>query len=185
MLETYLYLGILLWFCLILFHFINSPSFAFTDFESFLQNFSLIQLVQNGLLSIGLCQPLDGITNLTYNLFCFLTTIIFYKEQKALLTLNWDRCCHLAFWLCLIPFFWRSCPNLYLSRCVIVHCCRCSFIIFGTSIDVYRIWSLMVLHKWCRELIYGWFDKPTYILGQTTVVCLTCLRRRRVCSQSI
>ncbi len=54
---------------------------------------------------MGLYDPIDGVTNLKYVLMCFLTTIFFYKEKKAL-GFKWDRCCHLVLclWLILLYF---------------------------------------------------------------------------------
>jgi len=46
---------------------------------------------------IGLCQPLDGVTNPKYKLKCFITTNIFFFEEKKALAFNRDRCRHLAF----------------------------------------------------------------------------------------
>ncbi len=53
--------------------------------------------------TMGLYHPLDGITNLKYKLFYFLTTIEKISKRKAL-AFNWDRCCHLAICLRLILF---------------------------------------------------------------------------------
>ena len=55
------------------------------------------------LYSMGLYHPLDGDTNLKYKLLCFLTPNKKNSMRKAL-TLNWDRCCHIALCLWLILF---------------------------------------------------------------------------------
>ncbi len=57
--------------------------------------------------AMRLCHPPDGITNPKYKLQCFITTKFFCKEKNAL-AFNWDRCCHLALCLQLIPFHCRS-----------------------------------------------------------------------------
>jgi hypothetical protein len=50
-----------------------------------------------------LCHPPDGITSPKYKLLFFMTTNFFCKEKNAL-AFNRDRCCHLVFYLQLIPF---------------------------------------------------------------------------------
>jgi hypothetical protein len=64
---------------------------------------------QNHIHHTGLYHPLDGVTNPKYKLLRFLTTIIFYKEKKAL-AFNWDRCCYLVLCLWLITgnSYWRG-----------------------------------------------------------------------------
>jgi len=52
-----------------------------------------------------LFHPADGVANPKYKLLHFFTTIIFFKEKKAL-AFNWDRCCNLALCLELILFHW-------------------------------------------------------------------------------
>ncbi len=52
-----------------------------------------------------LFHPADGFANPKYKLLHFFTTIIFFKEKKAL-AFNWDRCCNLALCLWLILFHW-------------------------------------------------------------------------------
>ncbi len=56
-------------------------------------------------VSIGLHQPLDGVTNLEYKLLHLIQlTKFFCKEEKAL-AFNRDRCCHLALcFFCLSGF---------------------------------------------------------------------------------
>ncbi len=72
---------------------------------STIENVSVFDiLAPDWLFSIGLHQPLDGITNPKYKLKCFLTTNIFFFKEKKALAFNRDRCCHLAFCLQLIPF---------------------------------------------------------------------------------
>jgi hypothetical protein len=44
----------------------------------------LLALMSNKYNSIELNHPLDGVTNPKYKLLCFLSTIFFYKEKKAL-----------------------------------------------------------------------------------------------------
>jgi hypothetical protein len=58
---------------------------------------------------IGLYCPLSGITYPKYILMCFLTTLIFYSQKKAL-AFNRDRCRHLTLCLRLILFCctWKS-----------------------------------------------------------------------------
>jgi hypothetical protein len=65
--------------------------------------------------AIGLCHSLDGITNPKYKLFGLQTTIIFYKEKKAL-AFNQDRCWHLALCLWLILFHWHV--TFRIPRCL-------------------------------------------------------------------
>ncbi len=55
--------------------------------------------------------PLDGVTNPKYKLLHLFTTIIFYKEKKAL-AFNRDRCCHLPHCLWLILFHGLN-TNIY------------------------------------------------------------------------
>jgi hypothetical protein len=50
-----------------------------------------------------LCHPPDGITSPKCKLLFFMTTNFFCKEKNAL-AFNRDRCCHLVFYLQLIPF---------------------------------------------------------------------------------
>jgi hypothetical protein len=60
---------------------------------------------------VGLYHPLDGVTNLKYNLLYFLTpNKKNFKEKKAI-AFNRDRCCHLA--ICL-QFILSHCPLLCL-----------------------------------------------------------------------
>jgi hypothetical protein len=54
--------------------------------------------------TMELCHPLEGVTNLEYNLLCFLTpNKIIFSKWKAL-AFNRNRCCHLTLCLQLILF---------------------------------------------------------------------------------
>jgi len=64
-------------------------------------------------ISIGLYDPLDGITNPKYKLLHFLATI-FCKEKKALAFYR-DKCCHLALCLQLILFHCNRSQNFFSS----------------------------------------------------------------------
>ncbi len=54
-----------------------------------------------GMWTIGLYHPLDGLTNPQQKLLHFLTITFYYKEKKAL-AFDWVKCCYLA--LCLQLF---------------------------------------------------------------------------------
>ncbi len=69
-------------------------------------------LAYYNMATMEVCHPLDGVTNLEYNLLWFLTPkkLIFFKWKA--LAFNRDRCCHLALCLQLIPFL-CGCKKLY------------------------------------------------------------------------